>query len=84
MKRILTAAAAVMTLIAWSGHPAQAHGNHPWCAVYNLGWGDAQWECDYDSIEACRPNILAGNRGFCNPNPAYGPQRRFVPRHSRR
>ena len=38
---------------------------------------DVHWECIYRSVEECRPNVLAGNRGFCNPNPyfvpSYGP-----------
>ncbi len=25
--------------------------------------------CKSSSIETCRPNVGAGNRGFCNPNP---------------
>jgi hypothetical protein len=29
------------------------------------------WDCIYPSIEACRPNVIAGNRGFCNLNPSY-------------
>ena len=41
----------------------------PWCAVVNTGTGNVVWDCSYRSIEACRPNVLAGNRGFCNLNP---------------
>jgi hypothetical protein len=43
----------------------------PWCAVISKGDGDAYWDCHYSSIEECRPTILAGNRGFCNPNPNW-------------
>jgi hypothetical protein len=82
MSRILITAAAmlVFTLFA-SSRPALAYGEHPWCAVHSVGAGEVQWECEYDSIEACRPTILSGNRGFCNPNPRYhGPVKRYKPR----
>lgn len=80
--RILIVAAAILAVTSLAGRPAQAYGNHPWCAVHVVGWGEVAWVCEYDSIESCRPNILAGNRGFCNPNPYYhGPQRRSAPRH---
>jgi len=32
------------------------------------------WDCQYRSIEECRPNVLAGNRGWCNPNPYFVPK----------
>jgi hypothetical protein len=43
----------------------------PWCAVISWGDGDTHWDCRYRSIEECRPKVIAGNRGFCNPNPYY-------------
>jgi hypothetical protein len=30
------------------------------------------WDCQYNSLEDCVPNVLSGNRGFCNVNPAFG------------
>ena len=36
-----------------------------------MGWGDVIEDCSYWSLEACVPNVIAGNRGFCNPNPRY-------------
>ena len=82
MIRILIAAAAVLAVISITGSPAQAYGNHPWCAVQYTGLFNTEWNCEYDAIEACRPHILAGNRGFCNLNPYYhAPQRRAVRRH---
>ena len=47
-------------------HPAKAY-EAPWCAVISDGY----WDCQYRSIEECRPNVLAGNRGWCNPSPYY-------------
>ena len=89
MRRTLLAAAAgflaVSAMTVLCAGPAQAYGNAPWCAVYNTGWGDVHWDCQYYSIESCRPNILAGNRGFCNPNPYYvRPAKRYVRRHRHR
>jgi len=53
-----------------SSASAQARRVAPWCAVINQG-RDVYWDCQYSSFEQCYPNILGGNRGFCNPNPAY-------------
>ena len=51
---------------------AQAY-EAPWCAVIELSKGSAYWDCQYRSFDDCyrRGNILAGNRGFCNPSPYY-------------
>jgi hypothetical protein len=64
-------AAALLAVIAFAPLPAQASGTAPWCAVVNMGTGDAYWDCQYATFEACYPNILSGNRGFCNHNPGY-------------
>lgn len=50
-----------------------AFGNAPWCAVIELGSGEVYWDCQYRTVEQCTPNVIAGNRGFCNPNPDPGP-----------
>jgi hypothetical protein len=31
----------------------------------------AYWDCQYRSIEDCRPVVLSGSRGWCNPNPYF-------------
>jgi hypothetical protein len=51
---------------------AKAH-TAPWCAVIQNGTGSMYWDCQYSSFEQCyrKGNILAGNRGFCNPSPYY-------------
>ena len=53
---------------ASAGH---ASNDAPWCAVINLGMGDARWDCRYRTVEECVPNVIAGDRGSCSPNP-YG------------
>jgi hypothetical protein len=71
MTRIVLAiagAAAVLCCEAPSSQ-AQTYGNAPWCAVIELGQGEVQWQCVYQTVEQCAPNVIAGNRGFCNLNP---------------
>jgi hypothetical protein len=60
-----------VALLAVSISPPNAEASvAPWCAVSGWGDGDLPWDCKYRSIEECRP-VIAANRGFCNPNPAY-------------
>ena len=70
MIRIILATAVVMAAMSFVARSARAY-EAPWCAVIGLGPGDVYWDCRYKSLEECAPNVLAGNRGFCNPNPAY-------------
>ena len=69
------------------GQTAQAY-EAPWCAMIENGKGSVYWDCQYRSFEDCyrRGNILAGNRGFCNPSPydvANGVEyRRSAKRHA--
>ena len=85
MLRTLTVVATVAVSTSFGGLPAQAY-EAPWCAVINGGAGSVYWDCQYNSIAECRPHVLAGNRGFCNPNPRYGgpEQRRYKARGYRR
>ena len=67
MARIIFAASALLVL---SLQPAAAY-EPPWCAVISLGTGSVYWDCRYRTIEECVPNVLSGNRGWCNPNPYF-------------
>ena len=62
---LIGAAAAALACAISPGHAAY-FGNAPWCAVVNTGAGNIEWDCEYASIEACRPNVIAGNRGLPN------------------
>jgi Protein of unknown function (DUF3551) len=90
MMRIVLSIAAAAAVLCLQGPSAQAetYGNAPWCAVIELGTGDVQWDCEYRSVEECVPNVLAGNRGFCNVNPywaGYSAPAKVAPlRHPRR
>ena len=83
--RMLLFAGVAFVALSLEVRPVQALEG-PWCAVLNYGNGSAYEDCQYFSFEACRPNVLAGNRGFCNPNPrwvAYGPDTKPRARHRR-
>jgi len=71
MMRLTFAAVAALAGVSF-GPTAQAY-QAPWCAVIELSKGSAYWDCQYRSFDDCyrRGNILAGNRGFCNPSPYY-------------
>ena len=43
----------------------------PWCAVVSIGAGAMQENCSFQTFEECAPNVIAGNRGFCNRNPRW-------------
>jgi hypothetical protein len=74
MMRILPLIA-VTVLFALQASPSQATyaGEAPWCAVVEIGAGDVEWDCHYATVEACAPNVIAGNRGFCAINPHFSP-----------
>jgi Protein of unknown function (DUF3551) len=86
MTRTIFATVAALVGVLFCLQPAQAY-QAPWCAVIEMGLGSVYWDCQYRSIEECRPNVLAGNRGFCNPNPYFvaGPteNRRSAKRRAR-
>jgi Protein of unknown function (DUF3551) len=69
IKFAMAAAALAACVTMFDGPPAHASGDAPWCAVINLGMGDVYWDCRYRTVEECVPNVIAGNRGFCNLNP---------------
>jgi hypothetical protein len=74
MMRIALSAATAAALICLHATPSQAQysGTAPWCAVIQVGTGGVHYDCYYANVEACVPNVLAGNRGFCAMNPYFG------------
>ena len=73
--RSLLPTAVVIVLLGTIPQPASAqfYGPAPWCAVTDMGTGNMYWDCQYWSFQRCVSNVLAGNRGFCNRNPSFGP-----------
>jgi len=90
MKRIVWAIAGAAAVLLLEIPSSQAgYGDAPWCAVINIGTGEVYWDCQYQTFEACAPNVVAGNRGFCNVNPRYtpaaaAPAKHYVRRHARK
>ncbi len=74
MRTLTRLSLAAAGLAAALTHTSPGHagtiGNAPWCAVQNLGAGDIVWDCEFQTAEQCQPAAIAGNRGFCNLNPA--------------
>jgi hypothetical protein len=62
--------AAVAGAILLGTHASQAFEG-PWCAVTNTGGNNAHWNCSMRSFDMCVQEVIAGNRGFCNPNPRW-------------
>jgi hypothetical protein len=77
MTRISFAIATGLALLCLFASPSQAQysGDAPWCAVISVGTGGIHYDCYYYTVEACVPNVLAGNRGFCAMNPYYSTSR---------
>jgi len=69
--KLAIAVAALTAAMCFDVPVSHAYGDAPWCAVVSLGAGEVVWDCQYRTVEACVPNVIAGNRGFCNPNPAW-------------
>lgn len=84
MRIALSIAALAATVCVYvSSSKAQTIGNAPWCAVMNTGADRYVRDCEYDSVRDCTPNVIAGNRGFCEINPYYRPAPAAAPDYRR-
>jgi hypothetical protein len=81
---ICTFGGAAVLLLAATAASHALSGDAPWCAVVEIGAGEVEWDCHYQTVEQCAPHVVAGNRGFCNLNPYYVPSVPAPPRHGRR
>jgi len=70
--RLVLAVAVSAAALCFNVPVSRSFEHGPWCAVVSTGNGNVTWDCQYNSIEECVPNVLSGNRGFCNVNPAFG------------
>jgi hypothetical protein len=64
---IVTAVAAAMLL---NPRASQAY-EMPWCALTEIGGGAMYENCTLPTFELCVQEVIAGNRGFCIPNPRW-------------
>ena len=60
----------VFAVIQLANSGAARANEGPWCALRNFG-SDLSEDCQFRTLEECRVTIVAGNRGFCNPNPRW-------------
>ena len=66
---------AVAAAVLLDVRASQAYYQGPWCAGTNRGGGTFVYNCSMRTLEQCIPEVSAGNRGFCSPNPYYrGPE----------
>lgn len=72
MQQLVFAVAVSAAAVCFNVSASSAFEHGPWCAVVSAGNGNVSWDCQYNSVEECVPNVLSGNRGFCNVNPAFG------------
>ena len=70
MSRMILAIAVMIAALAFGPRSASAR-EAPWCAISPMGWGTVIEDCSFWSLEACVPYVIAGNIGFCNPNPRF-------------
>ena len=56
----------------------------PWCAGTDIGGGVFQYNCTLPTWEMCVQEVIAGNRGFCCPNPLYRGPESVPPRAKRK
>lgn len=91
LRTALLTSAVMTALLALPTVASAEYGPAPWCAVVSIGNGGVYWDCEYATAAECAPNVIAGNRGFCNRNPYFddraaeeGPHCRIVHRQVRR
>ncbi len=54
----------------WLAQVSVRASEGPWCALRNFG-SDLSEDCQFRTFEECRVTVIAGFRGFCNPNPRW-------------
>jgi hypothetical protein len=69
MRIMLVIALSAAALFTGSGASQAKEG--PWCAHVDIGAGAISSDCHFQSIEDCRPHVIAGNKGFCTQNPSW-------------
>jgi hypothetical protein len=69
MRFILTATA-LAAAISFDPRASQAY-EMPWCALTEIGGGAMYENCTLPTFELCVREVIAGNRGFCVPNPRW-------------
>ena len=68
--RIILVATAVAAAMSLDLRASQAY-EMPWCALTEIGGGAMYENCTLPTFEMCVREVIAGNRGFCIPNPRW-------------
>jgi hypothetical protein len=68
MRKFLLIPLALAAVAVLDSRPGLAYPEGPWCAVSSFGRGGAIENCGFTNFEACRMDVIAGNRGFCRQN----------------
>ena len=69
MLRIVLLTFVLAAIVSVCSSPVHA-SEGPWCALRNFG-SDLSEDCQFRTFEECRVTVVAGFRGFCNPNPRW-------------
>jgi hypothetical protein len=69
MPKIQIVAAAVIGMAVLSGTDQAKAQNYPWCAIVEIGVGQAE-NCGFVSLQQCQATIHSQG-GFCQRNPSY-------------
>jgi hypothetical protein len=67
--RVMFLAAAIAVALSINIRSSEATEG-PWCASVNVGAGTEVQDCRMRSLEMCRKQVIAGNRGSCYPTRA--------------
>ena len=68
--RIVLVATAVLAAMSFDPRASQAY-EMPWCALTEIGGGAMYENYKIPTFELCVQEVIAGNRGFCIPNPRW-------------
>jgi hypothetical protein len=72
----LAGAVAVCSVVLFlmpTASEAGMQGDAQWCAVTDSGGENVNWDCEYDTVEECKPAVTNAARGFCALNPYWRP-----------
>jgi Protein of unknown function (DUF3551) len=68
--RIILVATALTAAVSLDPRASQAY-ERPWCALTEIAGGAMYENCTLPTFELCVQEVIAGNRGFCIPNPRW-------------
>lgn len=75
-RTLILAAVAALPLVLTAPAEAQTAGGR-WCAGQTIGGDSWNDNCRFSSFQACRREVIAGNRGICFQNPYHARAQRY-------